>query len=287
MDDMGYDVEDFYMIDPVFGTMDDFEELIFEMNKRNLKLIIDFIPNHSSYKCEWFEKSIKQEGKYKDYYIWRNASNQDEVTRNPSITPKPPNNWLSDFNGPAWTWNQQRNQFYFHQFGKEQPDFDLRNPDVKLQLLDIIEFWMYKGVSGLRLDAIDYLYENVSLLDEPFLPGKSNSTEYKDLVHIYTRNQPENIIIVLEWRAFMDSYTKSKNKSISSLMATEVYSNYNISMQYYGNSTNPGAQVPFNLALVRCPKDDYIVESIDTIIKNWLANLPENAVANWVVRVFK
>ncbi|XP_029346947.1 neutral and basic amino acid transport protein rBAT [Acyrthosiphon pisum] len=135
MDDMGYDVEDFYMIDPVFGTMDDFEELIFEMNKRNLKLIIDLIPNHSSYKCEWFEKSIKQEGKYKDYYIWRNASNQDEVTRNPSITPKPPNNWLSIFGGPAWTWNQQRNQFYFHQFVKEQPDFDFRNPDVKLQFL--------------------------------------------------------------------------------------------------------------------------------------------------------
>ncbi|XP_029346943.1 maltase 2-like isoform X2 [Acyrthosiphon pisum] len=282
MDDMGYDVEDFYMIDPVFGTMDDFEELVFEMNKRNLKLMIDFIPNHSSYKCEWFDKSIKQVGKYSDYYIWRNASNHDELS-NSSITPKPPNNWLSDLGGPAWTWNQRRNQFYFHQFGKEQPDFDLRNPDVKLQLLDVMEFWMFKGVSGFRFDAVNFLYENVSLLDEPFLPGKSNSTEYKDLDHIYTKTQPENVIIVLEWRAFMESYTKSKNQSISSLMATEVYSDYNILMEFYGNSTNPGAQVPFNLALVKCEKGDDLVESIDTNIKYWLADLPENAVANWVI----
>lgn len=82
-------------------------------------------------------------------------------------------------------------------------------------LKDVMEFWMYKGVSGFRFDAVDYLYENVSLLDEPFLPGKSDSTEYMDLDHIYTRSQPENIIIVLEWRAFMDRYTKSNNKSIS------------------------------------------------------------------------
>jgi len=78
-----------------------------------------------------------------------------------------------------------------------------------------MEFWMHKGISGFRFDAVDYLYENISLLDEPFLPGRSNSTEYKDLDHIYTRNQPENIVIISEWRAFMDNYTKSKNKSVS------------------------------------------------------------------------
>ncbi|XP_060865657.1 maltase A3-like [Metopolophium dirhodum] len=283
MDDMGYDVEDFYMIDPIFGTMSDLEELVFEMNKRNLKLVIDLIPNHSSYKCEWFEKSIKQEGKYKDYYIWHNASNQDEVLSNSSVTPIPPNNWLSIFVGSAWTWNEQRKQFYYHQFSKEQPDFDMRNPDVKQQILDVIEFWMDKGVTGFRFDALKFLYENVSLLDEPFKPGMSNASEYVELNHIYTSNQPEIIDSVLEWRAFMDDYIQRKNKSISSLMSSESYSPVNILMQYYGNFTNPGAQIPFNLALVRFPKDDHIVKSIDTIINDWLADLPENAVANWVI----
>ncbi|XP_060864512.1 maltase 2-like [Metopolophium dirhodum] len=283
MDDMGYDVEDFYMIDPIFGTMSDLEELVFEMNKRNLKLIIDVIPNHSSYKCEWFEKSIKQEGKYTNYYMWHNASNQDELTSNSSITPILPNNWLSVFGGPAWTWNQQRKQFYLHQFSKEQPDFDLRNPDVKLQILDVMEFWMDKGVSGFRFDALRFLYENISLPDEPFMPGISNASNYMELNHIYTLDQPEVISTILEWKAYMDNYTKSKNISISSLMATEAYTTVDILMQYYGNSTNPGAQVPLNLALVKLPKDDQIVESIDTIIKNWLADLPENAVANWVI----
>eukprot|EP00102_Acyrthosiphon_pisum_P027776 XP_016664986.1 PREDICTED: maltase A2 isoform X1 [Acyrthosiphon pisum] len=287
MDDMGYDVEDFYMIDPMFGTMGDFKELVFEMNNRNLKLIIDLIPNHSSYKCGWFNKSIKQEGKYKDYYMWRNASNQDELLINSSITPIPPNNWLSMFGGSAWTWNEQRNQFYLHQFSKEQPDFDLRNPDVNKQILNVIEFWMDKGVSGFRFDAVDFLYENISLYDEPLRPGMSNLTEYSEPDHIYTTNQPEVINTVLEWKAFMDNYTKSKNITISSLMASEAYADVNILMQYYGNSTNPGAQIPFNLALVRCPKDDHIVESIDNIIQIWLAGLPENAVANWVVSVFK
>ncbi|KAE9542569.1 hypothetical protein AGLY_002480 [Aphis glycines] len=93
MDDMRYDVEDFYMIDSLFGMMSDLEKLIFEMNKRNLKLIIDLIPNHSSYKCEWFQKSIKQERKYKDYNMWRYASNQDEVLTNSSVTPIAPNIW--------------------------------------------------------------------------------------------------------------------------------------------------------------------------------------------------
>ncbi|XP_022171043.1 maltase A3-like [Myzus persicae] len=283
MDDMGYDVEDFYMIDPMFGTMSDLEELVFEMNKRNLKLIIDLIPNHSSHKCEWFQKSIKREGKYKDYYVWRDALNQQDVISNSSITPIPPNNWLSLFVGPAWTWIEERKQFYYHQFSKEQPDFDMRNPDVKQQILDVMRFWMDKGVNGFRFDALKYLYENASFLDEPFLPGMSNASEYVEFDHIYTQDQPEIIDTVLEWRAFMINYTNSKNTSISGLMTSESYSSVDLLMQYYGNFTNPGAQVPFNLALVRFPKDDHIVENIDTIIKNWLANLPENAVPNWVI----
>lgn len=283
MDDMGYDVEDFYMIDPMFGTMSDLEELIFEMNKRNLKLIIDIIPNHSSYKCEWFQKSIKQEGKYKDYYMWRNASNQDEVLTNSSVTPIAPNAWVSLFGGPAWRWNEERKQFYLHQFSKEQPDFDLRNPDVKQQILDIMEFWLDKGVSGFRLDALKYVYENISLPDEPFVPGGTNISDYMDIDHIYTTDQPEIIDTVKEWRAFIDNYSKSKNSSFPRLLTSESYSDPSILMEYYGNWSVPGVQVPFNLALVRFPKDDHIVESIDTIIHDWMINLPENAVANWVI----
>ncbi|XP_025204893.1 maltase A3-like, partial [Melanaphis sacchari] len=283
MDDMGYDAEDFRMIDPVYGTMDDFNELVLEMKKRNLKLITDFIPNHSSYKCEWFQKSIKREGKYADYYVWRNASNQEEIMSNSSIKPRPPNNWLNVFGGSGWTWNTERKQFYYHQFSPKQPDFNIRNSDVQKELLDIIEFWMDKGVVGFRFDALRHLYESDSFLNETCLTNQDEcSTNYDSLKHTYTIDQPETIDILMEWREHIDNLTRLKNISISSFIATESYSPINVLKQYYGNATKPGAQVPFNFGLIVLDKNN-IIESIEKVIGNWLDNMPENQVANWVV----
>ncbi|KAF0766758.1 maltase 2-like, partial [Aphis craccivora] len=281
MDDMGYDVEDFYMIDPVFGTMDDFEELVREMKKRNLKLITELIPNHSSYECEWFQKSIKREGKYADYYVWRNASNQDEVMQNSSIKPIPPNNWLSVFGGTGWSWNDDRKQFYLHKFNVKQVDFNFRNPDVHKEFLDIIEFWMGKGVVGFRIDALRQLYESDLFLDEPCLTEGDPlcSVIFGCLNHTYTMDQPETIEIIKEWREFIDNYTRSNNIPMSSILNTESYSAINILMQYYGNSTRDGAHVPFNFGLLLADRNN-IVESIEEHIKEWLDNMPDYQIEN-------
>ncbi|XP_027848442.1 maltase 2-like isoform X2 [Aphis gossypii] len=284
MDDMGYDVEDYRMIDPIYGTMDDFNELVKEMKKRNLKLVTDFIPNHSSYKCEWFQKSIKREGKYTNYYIWRDASNQQEVMENPSVKPIPPNNWLSVFGGTGWSWNDVRKQFYYHQFNAKQPDFNIRNPEVHQELLDIIGFWMSKGVVGFRFDALRHLYESDSFLDEPCLTEGDPSclVNFDSLNHTYTVDQPENIDIIMEWREYIDNFTRSNNIPISSFLATESYSPIDVLMQYYGNSTRAGAHVPFNFGLLSVDKRN-IVESIEKHVKTWLDNMPEHQVANWVI----
>jgi len=284
MDDMGYDVEDYRTIDPIYGTMDDFNELIAEMRKRNLKLVTDFIPNHSSYKCEWFQKSIKREGKYADYYIWRDALNQNEVLKDSSIKPIPPNNWLSIFGGTGWTWNDIRKQFFFHHFNAKQPDYNIRNPEVHKELLDIIAFWMDRGVVGFRFDALRHLYENENFLDEPCLTNDDKCTpeNYNSWNHTYTIDQPENIEIIQEWREFIDNYTRSNNLPISSFIATESYSPIKVLMQYYGNSTKLGAHVPFNFGLLGVDRRN-IVASIEGEIKNWLDNMPKNQVANWVI----
>lgn len=113
MKDFGYDIEDFYDIDPMFGTIEDLEELFSEAKKRNIRIILDFVPNHSSDQHEWFKKSVKREGKYENYYIWADGKNGAGDDKNP------PNNWVSNFHGSAWTFNKERGQWYYHCFGKK------------------------------------------------------------------------------------------------------------------------------------------------------------------------
>ncbi|VVC30064.1 Glycoside hydrolase superfamily,Glycosyl hydrolase, family 13, catalytic domain [Cinara cedri] len=282
MEDMGYDVIDFKQINPLFGTMDDYNELISEMKKRNLHLITDIVPNHSSDQCEWFKKSIKREGNYSDYYIWHDAKNQMEVLKNTSITPIPPNNWVSVFSKSAWTWHNDRKQFYYHQFGYKQPDFNLRNPKLRQELLDILKFWLDRGVDGFRCDAMKHLYEYESLIDEPYLPGKEGSLIYSDMIHNYTTNLQEVIDTVIEWREFLDNYTKSNNLSVSKIFATESYAPLDVLKQYYGNTSSPGAQIPLNFNLVNTNRN-YLLKNIDRTIREWLEILPDNGVANWDV----
>lgn len=111
MKDFGYDIENFYEIDPMFGTMEDIETLFKEAAKRNIKIVLDFVPNHSSDESEWFKKSVKRDGKYTDYYIWADGKTDESGNR------RPPNNWVSTFYGSAWTWNDERKQYYYHNFG--------------------------------------------------------------------------------------------------------------------------------------------------------------------------
>ena len=113
-----------------------------------LKILMDFVPNHSSDEHEWFKKSLLKDPKYEDYYVWQNASSFN------GSDPMPPNNWVSIFRGPAWTWSPEREQFYLHQFDPGQPDLNYRNPDVKQEMLDVLTFWMDQGCDGYRMDAV-------------------------------------------------------------------------------------------------------------------------------------
>ncbi|PSN33695.1 Maltase 1 [Blattella germanica] len=207
MIDFGYDIEDFKEIDARFGTLQDFRDLITSMKARELRLVMDLVPNHSSDQHEWFQKSKAKIDPYTDYYVWVDPKGFD------GDKPIVPNNWLSVFGGSAWEWNEDRKQFYLHQFAKEQPDLNFRNIAVKNEMLDVMRFWLEMGVDGFRMDAIPHLFEDTELKDEPTV----NETmvqrgEYDGLRHVHTYNLPEVFSIMEDFRKALDAYSEQTDK---------------------------------------------------------------------------
>ena len=163
--------------------MYDFDELMAEANRLGIKIILDLVPNHTSDQCTWFLNSVHRVPGYEDFYIWNNGV-EDPVTG----VIQPPNNWVSVFYGSAWTWNEQRQQFYFHQFTKEQPDLNFRNPFVVEEMNEIIRFWLARGVAGFRVDAVNHLFENADLADEPETGTDNDMNSYGYLHHYHTKD---------------------------------------------------------------------------------------------------
>lgn len=158
MVDFGYDCSNFREIDPTFGTMKDIEDLIAEANRLGIKIILDFVPNHTSDQHDWFVKSENREPGYEDYYVWRNSSVPGKKVV--------PNNWVSVFSGPAWTWSEKRQQYYYHQFAYQQPDLNYRSDRVVDEMIKILDFWIEKGIYGFRVDAVNHLYEDPEFRDD-------------------------------------------------------------------------------------------------------------------------
>ena len=182
MHDFGYDVSDYCGIDPMFGTMEDFDRLLEETHKRGMKLLLDLVPNHTSDEHPWFVESRSSRGTPKrDWYIWRDPAADGGV----------PNNWLSHFGGPAWTFDKMTGQYYMHQFVKQQPELNFRNPEVLAAILDIMRFWLDKGVDGFRVDVISRMMKDPQFRDEPPDPAWDGVRPYLSLQHIYTTNRPE------------------------------------------------------------------------------------------------
>lgn len=176
MADFGYDIANFTEIDPLFGTMKDFEDMMKEAKKQGIKIILDFVPNHTSDECEWFKKSVQRDPFYKDFYIWHPGKIVDGKR-------VPPSNWISVFRGSAWEWNGQRGEYYLHQFVKKQPDLNYRNPLVRTTMRMVLQFWLFKGVSGFRVDAVPHIFEkapdaNGNWLDEPRNPSVNDPEDY-------------------------------------------------------------------------------------------------------------
>jgi len=162
--DFGYDVSDYENIDPMYGTLADFDTLASEAKKRGIHIILDFVVNHSSDQHKWFiDSKSSRTSQYRDWYIWRDGKGPGQ----------PPNNWISIFGGSSWKFDPTTNQYYYHMFYAEQPDLNWRNPAVKDAMFDVTRWWYKRGVSGFRLDAVDTLFEDPNLHDNPIVPGKN------------------------------------------------------------------------------------------------------------------
>nr|XP_057915021.1 neutral and basic amino acid transport protein rBAT [Doryrhamphus excisus] len=275
MTDFGYDVEDFRAIDPLFGTMRDFEDLLAEMHKLGLKLIMDFIPNHTSDKHRWFNLSRTRDPHYEDYYIWTDCN---------ATGPKP-NNWVSVFGNSSWTYDEVRGQCYLHQFLQEQPDLNLRNPHVRQEMLDIISFWLEKGVDGFRIGAVQRLLEATHLRDEPQVdpngPPESMTSEW-DLHHDYTTTQLGLHDLLRAWRAHMEVYSREPGRY--RLMVTESYDDQEVdkTMMYYGTPLVKESDFPFNFYLMDLPRNTSGLW-LKHLVHLWMGNMPSGKWPNWLV----
>ena len=204
MADFGYDIADYRAVDPLFGTLEDFDELLAKAHALGIKVMIDQVLSHTSIEHEWFKESCQSRDNPKaDWYVWADAR--------PDGTP--PNNWLAIFGGGAWQWEPRRGQYYLHNFLASQPDLNFHNPDVRAATLDNVRFWLERGVDGLRLDAINFCFHDAQLRDNPPKPpelrvgrGFSADNPYAFQYHHHNNTQPENLVFLEELRALLDQY---------------------------------------------------------------------------------
>ncbi|ORC52747.1 alpha-amylase [Burkholderia sp. A27] len=264
MADFGYDVADYCNIDPIFGTLDDFQQLLDRAHALGLKVLLDFVPNHSSERHAWFEESrSSRDNPKRDWYLWRD----------PAPDGGPPNNWLSRMGGSAWQWDAHTGQYYYHAFLREQPDLNWRNPEVRRAMDEVLRFWLARGVDGFRVDVLWLLIKDAQFRDNPsnpaFAPGEP---EHHRLLQTYTEDQPEVHEIVRSMRATLDEYGER-------VLIGEIYLPVPQLMRYYGASGD-GANMPFNFQLLNAA---WNAADIGRIICDYDRALPEHAWPNWVL----
>ena len=264
MADFGYDVADYTGIDPLFGTLQDFDRLLAAAHQRGLKLMLDFVPNHSSDRHPWFiESRSSRDNPKRDWYIWRD----------PAPDGGPPNNWISDFGGSAWEWDEATGQYYLHAFLKEQPDLNWRNPEVREAMLDVLRFWFDRGVDGFRIDVLWHCIKAEGLPDNPVNPDfRPEMGEKLKLLQLHSTNQPEVHDLAADFRALADHYGDR-------LLVGEIVLPLDELMSYYGRE-RPGVHLPFNFQLVEAPWD---AATLRTMIADYEAALPPGGWPNWVI----
>ena len=199
--DYGYDISDYTAIDPVYGTMDDFDNMAAEARKHHIRVIMDFVINHTSDQHPWFKESRSSRGNPKrDWYIWRDGKGETAADKG-----QPPSNWQSWFGHSAWQWDSGTRQYYYHYFYVQQPDLNWRNPEVHKAMDGVLDFWMKRGVAGFRIDAVSRLFEDPNLHDDPYLPGY-NAYGDRNIQHKYTDDLPEVHDVLKEVRRVVDKY---------------------------------------------------------------------------------
>ncbi|XP_017471229.1 PREDICTED: maltase A2 [Rhagoletis zephyria] len=281
MADFGYDISNFTEVDPIFGTMADFDALITKAHQLGLKIILDFVPNHSSDECEWFQKSVRREDGYDDFYVWEDGKIDAQTGER-----MPPSNWVSVFSGSMWTWNEQRQQYFLHQFLPKQPDLNFRNQMVREHMRGVLKFWSDRGVDGFRIDAVPHIgekrYANGTYPDEPSSGWSDDPSSYNYHEHIYTKDQPLTLEVVYEWRQFFDEYKRQNGVDTIALLA-EAYSSVEVLSDYINNGTHSGTQIPMNFNLMSLIGYS-TAKNVEDLVKGWMDTIwPRHQTANWVL----
>ena len=270
MADFGYDVSDYTGIDPLFGTLQDFDRLIAEAHARSLKLILDFVPNHSSTQHPWFlESASSRDNARRDWYIWRDAGPSGGV----------PNNWQSQSGGSAWQWHEATGQYYLHTFLPQQADLNWRNPAVRAAMLDAMRTWFARGVDGFRLDVVYHCLKDPQFRDDPVNPDYDPATQapFKSVLPTHSTDQADILDLVIgPMRRLADEMGER-------LLIGEIYLPFEKLVRYYGEDGANGAtgvHLPFNFALIFA---DWRPEAARDLVARYESLLPEDGWPNWVL----
>ena len=264
MADFGYDVSDYTGIHPMFGTMADFDVLLAETQARGLKLILDFVPNHTSDQHPWFIESRRSRGSAKrDWYLWRD----------PAPDGGPPNNWLSQFGGSGWELDLATGQYYYHAFLKQQPDLNWRNPKVVAAMHDVLRFWLRRGVDGFRVDVLWHLIKDDQFRDNPPNPGfEPGQAPHHTQIPVYSTDRPEMPEVVAGLRGVLDEFDDR-------VLIGEIYLPVERLVAYYGADLK-GAHLPFNFQLILAA---WNARGLERLIAEYEAALPDGGWPNWVL----
>jgi alpha-glucosidase len=264
MADFGYDIADYTDIDPLFGTLTDFDELVAAAHEAGLKVILDLVPNHTSDQHPWFvESSSSRENPKRDWYIWRD----------PAPDGGPPNNWLSEFGGGAWEYDSATRQYYYHAFLPAQPDLNWRNREVRAAMYDVMRFWLRRGVDGFRVDVIWHLIKDDQFRDNPpnpkFQPG---DPPHHAVVPLYTADRPEVHDIIADMRRVVNEFSDR-------VLIGEIYLPVERLVAYYGRDLS-GVHLPFNFTLLSAT---WRARQLAKLIDEYEAALPAGGWPNWVL----
>jgi alpha-glucosidase len=272
MKDFGYDVSDYTGVDPLFGTLADFDRLLAAAHARGLRLIVDWVPNHTSDRHPWFEESRRsRDDPRREWYVWRD----------PKPDGSPPNNWLASFGGSAWTWDARTRQYYLHSFLPEQPDLDWRNPTVRHTMLSTLEFWLDRGVDGFRIDCAHAVMKDPALRDNPPAPPHHRAF-HKDMgaygtqLHLHDRSHPDTHGVYRDVRRLLDAHGRERPRvSIGEIHLFELRE----WVSYYGAELDE-LHMPFNFTLLGIP---WTAAAVRRTVDAMEAALPAGAWPNWVL----
>jgi alpha-glucosidase len=273
MIDFGYDVTDHTSVHPLFGDLADFDALVAAAHRRRLRVLLDFIPNHTSDQHPWFTAARSaRTNTYRAWYLWAD----------PAPDGGPPTNWRSVFGGPAWTLDKATGQYYYHAYLPQQPDLNWRNPAVRDAQFDVMRTWLDRGVHGFRIDAFRHLIKDAQLRDNPVNPTwRPGMPPYEKLVPQHTTDQPEVHDIVAAMRAVLNTHPAPSGSCPPNerIMIGELYLPLEPLMRYYGQRS-AGMHQPSNMHLIGIP---WRAPDIAKFIDAYEAALPEGAWPNWVL----